>query len=419
LAPTTTDPKPRICLVSCSHVSTNPRLVKEADALQEAGYAVHVVAGRNYAPSDKFDAVIFERAKWTYTVVNFGSGPRAVAQKIIRKLARLIVARTARAPLWLVARAYHAAVAQIADAAARVPAQLYIGHTLAGLIAAAYAAQRNRTRLGFDAEDFHAQETVEIMNDPGEQAIVRRLEHTLLPRCVHLTAAAPLMAEAYAKTYALRLPITVQNVFPLSETPAEAPAEPTVHQPARFYWFSRTVGAGRGIESIILILAQMKTPTVLTLRGEFFDPNYADNLRQVAREAGYTGELNFQPPENSSEMARLAAKHDVGLAIEPNYPPNRQVCLSNKFYTYLLAGIPIAYTGTRAQCALAAELGAAAMLIDPSEIESSATRLDEWLTDPARYSSSRAAAWSHGRSRFNWDFEKQTLIAAVEASLQR
>ena len=35
----------RICLVSPGHLSSNPRLVKEADALHEAGYAVRVVAG--------------------------------------------------------------------------------------------------------------------------------------------------------------------------------------------------------------------------------------------------------------------------------------------------------------------------------------------------------------------------------------
>src|SRR5580704_18905598 len=36
--------KTRICLISPSHLSMNPRLVKEADALTEAGYDVAVIA---------------------------------------------------------------------------------------------------------------------------------------------------------------------------------------------------------------------------------------------------------------------------------------------------------------------------------------------------------------------------------------
>ena len=35
----------RICLVSPQHLASNPRLVKEADALHEAGIAVRVIAG--------------------------------------------------------------------------------------------------------------------------------------------------------------------------------------------------------------------------------------------------------------------------------------------------------------------------------------------------------------------------------------
>ncbi len=34
----------RICLVTSAHVSYNPRLLKEADALHQTGYAVRVVA---------------------------------------------------------------------------------------------------------------------------------------------------------------------------------------------------------------------------------------------------------------------------------------------------------------------------------------------------------------------------------------
>jgi len=39
---------PLICLLTPGHVASTPRLVKEADALVDAGYRVHVVAGRHF-----------------------------------------------------------------------------------------------------------------------------------------------------------------------------------------------------------------------------------------------------------------------------------------------------------------------------------------------------------------------------------
>lgn len=418
MSPDSKQSSPSICLVTWCHVSTNPRLVKEADALHNAGYRVHIIAGRSHAASDKFDAAIFKDAQWSYTLVDFESGVRTYAQKVIRKITRFIVGHFPNAPLWLHARAHHAAVAQISHAASRVPADLYIGHTLAGLIAAANAAHRNRARLGFDAEDFHTQETAEIMADSNEQNTVRRIEKTLLPRCIHLTAAAPLIAESYAQTYGIPLPVTVQNVFPLSESP-EAPSPiPEAHQPARFYWFSQNIGEGRGIEAMIQVLARMKTPADLTLRGDLFNPAYKDALNTVALETEFKGQLHFCPPEKSTEMARLAADHDIGLAIEPNYPPNREVCLSNKFYTYLLAGLPIAYTKTRAQCALGAELGDAAMLINFDDPNDAANKLDDWLNDNDRYTSARRTSWHFGKTRFNWDYEQKALLDAVSCSLK-
>src|SRR5580692_10063341 len=37
-------PPCRVCLITPGHLSTNPRIVKEADALSEAGYEVTVIA---------------------------------------------------------------------------------------------------------------------------------------------------------------------------------------------------------------------------------------------------------------------------------------------------------------------------------------------------------------------------------------
>lgn len=409
-----------ICLVSGSHLSSNPRLVKEADALQAAGHRVHVVAGRNYPPSDSLDATILGRATWTSTIVDYHGGPRAKIQRILRQAARRLARTSLPWALRYSDRAHHPAARQLAAAAALVPADLFIGHTLVGLTAAAHAAHHQQARLGFDAEDFHSLETEAASNDPVESRIIHHLEQSLLPRCHHLTAAAPLMGAAYTKTYGVRQPVTVLNVFPLNEAPASAPPTNTSftpERPASLYWVSQTIGPGRGIEPLLAILAQMRTPVTLSLRGTI-SPAYESALQATVTTTSYRGRLELLPSAPPAEMARLAATHDLGLAIEPLYPENRHLCLSNKIFTYLLAGLPVAHTPTRAQLELSRQLGPAAVLVDFDDIAGSAHRLDAYLSNADLQRTARAEAWRLGQTRYNWDFEQRALLDAVATALR-
>src|SRR5262245_44066382 len=80
----------RICLVSSGHLASNPRLVKEADALQEAGFAVSVVAG-NVAPGVRaLDATILARASWPVVRVGLDQRPVYLARRLRQELAARI-----------------------------------------------------------------------------------------------------------------------------------------------------------------------------------------------------------------------------------------------------------------------------------------------------------------------------------------
>ena len=65
----------RICIITPGNVSSNPRVVKEADALVEAGYEVRVVAGDMVPWVRERDATIFARARWRCDLVGPGSMP--------------------------------------------------------------------------------------------------------------------------------------------------------------------------------------------------------------------------------------------------------------------------------------------------------------------------------------------------------
>jgi len=406
-----------ICLITPGHLASTPRLLKEADALVDAGYRVHVIAGRHFEPVEPLDQGVLATARWACTRVDARRGPGVFSRKVLRRIARGLVQIAPFATVRVAARAHHAESLRLAAVAARIPADLYIGHCLAGLPAAALAAQSRGVRYGFDAEDFHDAETESATDDPAEPAAIHCLESSLLPGCRHLTAAAPLIGGKFAELYGVN-PITVLNVFPRAHAPAAAndPGLITAARPARLYWFSQTIGPGRGLEAVLAAMGRMSTPVELQVRG-FAAPGYIAQLQAWAGQAGVKRPVQFLPPGPAAEMARLAAAADLGLSTELSTPLNRDLCLTNKIFIYLLAGLPQLLSATTAQRALAPALGSAALLGDLSEPAETARVLDAYFADPARVRAARQMAWTLGQEKYCWEVARTGFLDSIRQAL--
>ncbi len=409
--------KTRICLVSPGHVASNPRLVKEADALNNAGYQVRVVAGDYMAEVRLLDKTILSSASWSWVTVGLGTKFIYSLRKIKQKLAQLIAATGWIPNLSVAIWAHHPLSKRLAQVAAAEAADLYIAHCLAALPAAAWAAKKHNAKFGFDAEDFHIGELADTPENQREIRIRDRIERTLLPRCSHLTAASPKIAEEYHKRYGIKMQ-PILNVFPLSESPNQQTkqAHRFEHQPS-LYWFSQTIGAGRGIEAIVQAMAKMETQVKLFLRG-IPASGYQQQLQNLAQELGILEKVYFLPSAPPGEMVKLAAEHDLGLSLELTQPFNRAICLTNKIFTYLLAGIPVLISRTPAQEDFAKQLGQAAVLIDINDIDSIAKTLDNFLSQPDKLAFARSHAKKLGQKVYNWDVEKKYFLNSVEESLK-
>ncbi|HEY1763625.1 MAG TPA: hypothetical protein VGF85_01800 [Opitutaceae bacterium] len=404
---------PLICLIAAGHVASTPRLVKEADALTEAGYRVHVVFARSFPAADPLDSAVLRAARWSHSRVDASRGPGAAARKLLGRLARLRVGWARHPSLNAAARANGTEALHLGAVAARICAALYIGHSLPALSAAALAARLRGSAFGFDLEDYHDEETDEAMSDRIEQTIRRTLQSRLLAGCAHLTASSPLITRRYRDSYGVH-PRTILNVFPRSFAPSAAvdPGPISHERPARVYWFSQTIGPGRGLDEVVTALGRMRSPVELHLRG-FPAPGFLDHLRARAAQAKLLRPLRILPPGAPGEMARLASDAHLGLSTELRLPPNRDLCLTNKIFVYLLAGIPQLLSRTSAQAALAPELGEAALLADLDQAEAVAAQLDILFSAPDRMAAARRHATELAERRFCWDIEKAAFLDSV------
>jgi hypothetical protein len=401
-----------VCLVSSGNLASNPRLLKEAGALHDAGYRVTTVVCRLEGALAGFGDAMAAQVPWTVR-----SAPTSPWERYwrtaSRPLARIAEGVGLDVPVTMAAAAYGGPVGTLRTAIAGVRADLYIAHYVAALPAAAAAANQHGAMLGFDAEDFHSGEGSHTAKDIFRMRMVERVESQTLRRCAHLTAASPLIAEAYTVKYGIP-PVTVLNVFPLDMAPAEP--SPASTGPLRAYWFSQTIGLDRGLQAFLQAMARTRTKVELDVRGD--DRwGFGDKLEAMACELGVAGRVKLLPMEPPGEMIRLAASYDLGLSLETDVTENRRMCLTNKAFTYLLAGVPVLMSDTAAQRALAPSLGNAARLVSLADPGAIAATLDE-LGDSQRLAEAKATAWRLGRERYNWDVEKKVLLQSVAAAFE-
>lgn len=403
----------RICIVGSGNLAWNPRLLKEAEALHEAGYDVTTVACDYTKELKDLDDEVAARVPWKVVRVPRPAGERGIAV-VAGWLARLVAATGAAVSPGLAARACGGPISSLRRAASAVSADLYIAHYTASLAAVAPVARRRGVLLGFDAEDFHSGEGAGGAGDDFRMKMVATMERGILPSCAYVTAAAPLISRAYAARYGVT-PVTLLNVFPLDMAPAAPAADPAPGAPAqlRAYWFSQTIGLDRGLQALIQAMARTKCHVTLDIRGGNKRGD-GDRLVELARALGIAGRVAILPPAPPDSMVTLAAEYDVGLSLETDINENRGICLTNKTFTYLLAGIPTVMSDTPGQRAFAPDLGAAAVLVSLSDAAAIAAVLDRLAGTPADLAQAKRTAWRLGRERYNWDVEKKILIKTVD-----
>lgn len=391
--------------MSPGNLASNPRLLKEAEALYSAGYDVTTVTSDFSESVRVFDDELVARAPWRVVRIARQRGLN------LRSAASAFVARTmgTMVPVGLACRAAGGApVAAMIRAVRAIEADLYVAHYVAALPAAADAARQHGALLGFDAEDFHSGEGA---GDDFRMKMVAAVEQSTVPRCDYSTAASPLIGRAYAERYGVS-PTTILNVFPLAMAPQQP--GPRKRSPAglKAYWFSQTIGLDRGLQAFVQAMALAKCRVTLDLRGSN-RWGHGDALMRLAGELGVADRVRLLPLAAPDEMVRLAADYDLGLSLETDISESRNYCLTNKIFTYLLAGIPMMLSDTPAQRALADDLGRAATVVSLAEPAAMASALDLMCDTEGALEVAMATAWRLGRERYNWEVEQRLLLAAV------
>lgn len=409
--------KKNIVLITSGQPSANPRLVKEALALYKAGYNVKVI----YVPispwADKFDEQLFMLYP-NITFIRTGFHPinNKLAYWWVRFRQKVLVSIFKRlGDLYNISDFSLILFGQeLLKEAKKHQADLYIAHNLGALPVAFRAALFYGAKVGFDAEDFHRGE----MNANSLHFILTKIvEDKYFPRLDYFTAASPLIYKEYAVLYNCKKSKVINNCFP-KEHIADSPTFRSPYLPLKLFWFSQKIGKGRGLEDIIIALCVhlCNEPIELTLVGNCSESMREYMVNLVPKDI-FNNKVKIINPVSSDDLFSLANQHHIGLALEPGRDLNNEFALSNKIFTYMLAGNALILSDTQAQKEFYCKYPQIGSLYKKGNIKDMTDILRIYLRDPALLSKHQENALRIAGDKLNWDEEKNIFLELVRSVL--
>lgn len=395
----------KIILISPFSLPQNPRLVKEYEALKKAGYQVKVYYGERDKWASKFNHPNLN--DFVLVGGSFGSFNHLLS-RIIYKLLK---------PILPLAYSYNRISGLLLLKLLFQKADLYIGHNLASLPIVVKMAKFHHAKCGFDAEDFHRQETNDDPNSKEFRAI-STLEEKYLKKVNYLTVASPLIGAAYQELFPMLTPLVINNVFSSNLTPSNAKLETKVSSGLKLFWFSQTIGRNRGLENVIIALGKLKQLKVsLTLLGTVRkeDRIYFDEL--ILKENLQSSTIKFLKPVKPDQIFEIAAEHDIGLALEPGFCLNNKLALSNKLFTYIIAGIGIIATETEAQKQFLLKYPRLGSTFKQGDVDFLAELISEYYYNNKALSAVKLQASLLAKTELNWEIESLKFIHNIEKTL--
>ncbi|TKB98226.1 glycosyltransferase family 4 protein [Pedobacter cryotolerans] len=392
----------KICFITPNHISSNPRLIKEVRASLAHEYEVHIIFMQNLAYLKLEDQKILDQnPKISYDIIK----PKFFT-KLLHKLCLAVIKKSgiARYQEFIYSKAYF----EFLKKAQQWKADIYIAHNLASLPIAVKAAEKNKAKSGFDAEDFHRNETSDDL-ESFDVKLKTFIEDKYLTQVDYITCASPLIAESYKTLYPNLDPIVINNVFELKYQPILNKHE---GYGIKLFWFSQTIGRDRGLEDIIEAVKQINNPLVeLHLLGSInkTDLRYFDILSNF--------KINYHPPVSGVKIFELASNFDVGLALERKKPFNRNICLTNKIFTYMISGLAVIASDTLAQRAFLEENQEIGFIYETANIHQLRSHIEMLLNEKGRLSDIKRNAYQLAKTKYNWENEARLFINLVRKTL--
>jgi glycosyltransferase involved in cell wall biosynthesis len=329
----------KICIVSQSHLCRNPRVLKESITLSKAGYIVCILTA---IYSDELLTEDLFLLKGTNVRYEFYSDNR-------RPNFRSFISRLKR-KIWIGLQKYFSIeskyslgynINNLKKTCVIHSADLYIMHQELATVVGSELI--DEYPIAFDIEDWYSEDLLPDVQKHRPKSILKRAERIALQKGVFCTTTSNAMASGLRKHYQLKNDISI--IYNSFNSIQQISYNVDNRDLIRLYWFSQTIGTGRGLEFFISCLAKTNKSWVLNLRGNI-SADYYEILKKIV---SAKDKLVIMPLKKNNEILDDMKNYDIGLALEPSHPPNKNLTISNKLFHYMAGGLPVIASNTLGQ----------------------------------------------------------------------
>ena len=408
---------PRILILSGLQISTNPRVVKEANALSDAGYDVEVAGAVLNPRLVSHDEEILQGSRWRWTPLVDASSPRTLDQlrwfwsrargRVSRSIAKSLAVATPLQLGYVPHEMLSTAMARRADLVIlHNPQSIWVGKELI----------LSHQKVAVDFEDWYSEDLLPQDRSALPIASLKQWERFVLANAAYATTTSHSMSSALSHEYECALPLVVFNTFPPDERARLDGAIRDRVDPAvpSLVWFSQVVGPGRGLELLMQAISMIHRPLEVHIRGAVAE-SYRNNLLNMVSDA-HRHRVRFHSPVRHSELLSRIAEHDIGYAGEIPYCRSRDLTITNKILQYLQAGVAVVASDTSGQREVASKCGGAVSLFKSGDATSLAQALETFL-DPEIRERARVKALAAAETHFSWQASVTVLRDKVREAL--
>jgi glycosyltransferase involved in cell wall biosynthesis len=409
-------PRPckRIVILTGGHLCHNPRAIKEACALAQAGYQVEIWGAWFDPDLKRRDQALLNPVPFTFKpVVDFTKNRVArLIGRVRSKVGRLAHQSLRFESDWQL----NPSVPALKKAANKSDADLFIAHSEPGMVVAADLLTKDK-KVGLDMEDWFSEDLLPEARRRRPLKKLRRLEKLLLTHGSYNSCPSLAMGRGLVGEYRCKAPAVIYNAFPWSDRKdidglikdRRNPQLPSIH------WYSQTLGFGRGLEDLIAALPLLQQEAEIHLRGrpiKGFKEWLASRLNEEWRARVF---LHHLVPND--ELLSRIAEHDIGFAGEQKYCKSRDLTITNKILHYLLGGLAVVASDTAGQREVAEQTREAVHIYRVGDPHDLAARLNFLLSSDAELAKTKEASLAAAKETFCWEMQAPKLVRAVEAAL--
>jgi glycosyltransferase involved in cell wall biosynthesis/SAM-dependent methyltransferase len=414
-------------LMICHDQRIDRRILQQAQALQEQGWAGRIVclSFDNEDAINTYEGVLLHRIgkkrlvpmpcevywryqKRQYHIQKWGRATRLLHKlnwkRYKNQLRKTYRCQNIQYPLPFDLPFYHAGVLY--------PSDLVIAHDLTALKAAHQLSRQWQVPLIYDSHELYSEQVV--FSDFQKQ-IMDATEQQYAPDCAAVITVSQSIARKMAEKNNIPEPAVILNVtdpqWDLSPTRTRVLHDllgiPYGH---KIILFQGGIIPRRNLDILVRGFRRLELPEVHLVMLGPAKPEFLVLLKKLAR-ALCDRQIHFLPAVNQQELLYYTTSADFGVIPYPPIDLNTKFCMPNKTFEYIQACLPILANDLVEIGRFIEELEGGGMVADLNSDVSMANALQAMLCRDLDQDRQRLAMI---KERYTWQVEKQHYLDIVE-----